>query len=304
MDYTMIYFSGTGNTKLIAQEIKKRFEDLENNVELISIEDHERLANCDLTNKVVGFGFPVYKFSYPDIFNQFFLTLNEKLNGNKYFVFSTYARFEASAFSDFTRNINNGSLIAAQGFKTPSCGISARKNVDDYEYQSVMFFEDEINFKLDGFVINIIKHVGGECMLNLKKGLFDKIKKAIVKDIEITKYPRLQIEDEKCTLCGLCAHACPDRNLLIREGLVEIKDSVGCLRCLRCMNHCPSNAITFGSLTKGDNQYTLKVRDQLFEKSVNGVREVYWAQFSDVIKRWRKNTLKYWLLNRRIRYKR
>jgi hypothetical protein len=64
------------------------------------------------------------------------------------------------------------------------------------------------------------------------------------------------------------------------------------------MNHCPANAINFGELSKGDNRYTLKIRDTLFKKAARGFHERYWSEFNQVIKKWRKKTVLYWLKHR------
>ena len=295
MKYMILYFSGTGNTELIANEIKNRLVDANHSVELISVEDEKGIAEIDFKDKIIGFGYPVYKFSYPDIFNRFISKFNKMSIGNKYFQFSTYARFDAQAFCDFSKKLdgNKFQLITQKSFKAPSCGIAARKSADDYEYKSVMFFEDGIAESLDKFVQEIMKAKTQE--VKQKCGVLNGLKKTIVQDIEITKYPTLQINADSCCVCGLCAQKCPENNLQKENTYMEVVDKQGCLHCLRCMNRCPKNAISFGELTEGSNQYTLKIRDELFEKSLGGYKEMYWNDFDDVVRKWRKNTIKYWI---------
>lgn len=295
MEYLILYFSGTGNTALIADEIKKRLKRSNHSVELVSIENHEELLNLNFENKIIGFGYPLYKFSYPDNFNAIFPKINELAKGNKYFQFSTYARFYANSFYDFSSQLDKTKyhLITERSFKAPSCGISARKPVEDYEYKSVMFFEDQIGEKLDEFVDQIM--LQGSTKEKQKHNMINGLKKLIVKDVEIVKYPKLKIYQDQCTMCGLCASACPDKNLTNVKTYIKINDEVGCLHCLRCMNHCPSNAITFGELTEGDNQYTLKIRNELLDKAVRGHHEEYWTEFDKIVNKWKRNTLKYWM---------
>lgn len=300
MKYIILYFSGTGNTQLIAEEIKNRLVGAKHNVELVSIENKGALLNLNFENKVIGFGYPVYKFSYPDKYDEVLAMLNELAKYNHYFQFSTYARFDANAFYDFSSKLDKEKFkfIGSKSFKAPSCGISARKAVDDYEYESVMFFEDKITHELDTFV----NEISNEKMLierSIGKPIWmSSLKKIIVKDIEITKYPRMEINADQCTMCGLCVNACPDNNLKSGQTYIEIDDEVGCLHCLRCMNHCPSNAITFGELTVGENQYDLKTRNELFRKSSEGYCEKYWQEFEPTVSKWRKRTLGYWITHR------
>ena len=179
MQFVIIYFSGTGNTELIADEIKKCLERTEHTVDILSIEDERELETYDFSDKIIGFGFPVYKFSYPEIFNRYFPEIMASAKGNRYFLFSTYARFSGFAFADFARNFDKKhfKLIASHAFKAPSCGISARKPTDDYEYRSVMFFEDGISEILDSFVTDIINKADKAVRVSQPKGFLSGLKK-------------------------------------------------------------------------------------------------------------------------------
>lgn len=302
MEIIIIYFSGTGNTELISKEISQRFKNKVNSVELVSIENNNELMNLDFKNKIIGFGFPVYKFTFPDIFLNFFDIINSKAEDNSCFLFSTYARFTAESFYEFSKKLNKKKfhIIAEESFKSPSCGISARKQENDFEYESVMYFEDDIHMKLDSFVEKIINFSSErDVKIKHKHNPLNFLRLKIVEDIERTKYPRLQIDREACIACGLCARKCPDNNLILKEKHIEIVDNQNCLHCLRCMNHCPSNAIIFGKLSIGENRYTLKKRNELFQRAASGHREKYWQDFEEIRMEWRKKTIKYWRKHRK-----
>lgn len=306
MEFTIIYFSGTGNTELISREIKKRLEQKEHFVELISLEDikkdKKKISKITFENKIIGFGFPVYKFTFPDIFLNFFPLFNRFASNNKYFMFSSFARFTAESFYEFSKKLKKKKfhLIAEESFKSPSCGISARKPETDFEYENVMFFEDDIHIKLDNFVENVLSSVDNKNIkISHKHHILNPLRLKIVKDIERTKYPKLQINQDSCSLCGVCASKCPDDNLVNRKTHIEIKDKYHCLHCLRCMNHCSSNAIIFGRLTIGKNRYTMKLRNQLYEKATSGYREKYWPDFESIRLKWRKRTIQYWWKHRK-----
>ena len=302
MDICVMYFSGTRNTELICRELKKALEERNNRVELISIEDVEALNLVDFSNKTIGFAYPVYKFTFPDNFLKLFEHFNRLAVQNNYFQLCTYARFTANVFSDFSKKLNkrNYKLIACKAFKSPSNGISARLPETDFEYKSVMFFEDDVQAKICAFADEIIANGLANVRLSMpKSGMLASLRLKIVKDIEQTKYPKLQIDAKTCIHCGLCAVKCPDANLVLTEDGIEIIDDKTCLHCLRCMHRCPSNSISFGKLSRGENRYTLNLRNELFRMSASGVKNEYWADFEKTRKEWRRNTLMYWRKHRR-----
>lgn len=52
----------------------------------------------------------------------------------------------------------------------------------------------------------------------------------------------IQIDEQKCDLCGACVGACPENvmNLTLRE--LEI-DNDGCTNCSKCVWVCPVGAL-------------------------------------------------------------
>ncbi|GEM_PF-1275595 len=302
MKFVIFYFSGTGNTKLIGSEIKSILEERGHLVEFISIEDTKRVEKTSLEGKIIGFGYPVYKFTYPSIFDYILDYLNQGGHRYNYFQYSTYARFPSDSAYDFSKRIDSNLThqLTSKSFKCPSCGISARKAKDDYEYKTVMFFENDIRAKISDFVDEILTERTRQYkQKEIKHRYLSGLKLSIVGKIEKTKYPKLQIDTNKCVQCGLCVLKCPESNLKEAVNFIEVIDDKNCLHCLRCMNHCPSNAIRFGKLSEGENRYTLKLRDELYHKATSGYFEEYWDDFDRVIAVWRRHTMSYWLKHRR-----
>ncbi|MCK5050260.1 MAG: EFR1 family ferrodoxin [Candidatus Cloacimonetes bacterium] len=305
MEFVLLYFSGTGNTKLISEEIQKRLEKDHHKVDLISIESLDKIKKLDLKNKIVGIGFPVYKFTYPHIMENIFPIFKGKKEVTPFFLYCSYTRFEADSLHNFAQKLEKMAfrLIAKESFKSPSNGIASMKSSDSYEYSSVMFFEDNITDKLDQFTNEIIdnsfKYQNKDFRIKHRGNFLDSLRLKIVKDIERTKYPKLEIDREKCNVCGLCAKNCPESNLIKMNDNIKIVDDFACLHCLRCMHHCPQFAISFGKLTEGPNRYTIKVKDKLFEKASNGFKEIYWQDFYKIRSKWRRVTIKYWLKHRK-----
>jgi len=81
MKYKLVYFSGTGNTELISRELAVRLEKLGHAVELTSLGPKTDATRLSADADVLGFGFPVYKFTFPDYFKRFFPALNRADTG-------------------------------------------------------------------------------------------------------------------------------------------------------------------------------------------------------------------------------
>ncbi|UYP46079.1 hypothetical protein NEF87_002364 [Candidatus Lokiarchaeum ossiferum] len=313
LEIVLFYFSGTGNTKLIATQLKQQLERASHQVTLISIENLQELDDIRKWFKpgiLLGFGFPVYKFTYPAIFDDFISKIEvvkrKEMNENtmRYFSFCTYCRFPANSLYQFARRMKKINLfpIATEEFKCPSNGIAAMKSSDDYEYNTVMYFEIGITAKIKQFARNIEKSFlyikRARVPIHPIRNLFDSIQLKIVEKIEAVKYPKLTIDKESCILCGLCSKQCPQQNLIQKSTQVQIEDPYSCLHCLRCMHYCPSKSISFGELTFGPQQYSSKIRQNLFLAADQPIpTEKMWIHknASKILRRWKMKAILYWI---------
>ena len=55
----------------------------------------------------------------------------------------------------------------------------------------------------------------------------------------------VQIEEDRCTGCGLCAHACHESAIAMVDGKAKLIRDDYCDGLGNCLPHCPTNAITF-----------------------------------------------------------
>ena len=303
----MIYFSGTGNTQLITNELKKELENTGNEVFVYTVEQLSSETTIDIKDATVGLGFPVYKFTYPRIMERIMPLLGKSTSTAKvtpFFVYSTYCRFAANSLHHMAKEVEKLGLklITSKSFKCPSNGIASLKEKVSFEYQTVMYFENNIDSSIRNFANTIVKNTDdyyktGKCIKHYG-GFADSLKISIVGNIEKSRYPELTIDKSTCNLCRLCVKRCPENNLIFDKGKVIILDIENCMHCLRCMHHCPTHSITFGELVYGPNRYTKKMRNLLFGQAVDMIGDIPERGTKKIKRQWALKNLKYWLFHK------
>ena len=53
----------------------------------------------------------------------------------------------------------------------------------------------------------------------------------------------LELDVEKCTLCGMCTRVCVHRVLALNDNGIQILDRDACMECGACAMNCPTGAV-------------------------------------------------------------
>ena len=302
MRFRILYFSGTGNTKRIAQNLQTELTCRGWTGSVISIEEvlDDRLLIDDID--IIGIAFPVYKLTYPTIFDKVLPLLKaaeESWNQPvPAFVLSTYCRFEGSALERMTAELETRGcqVIAQRAFKSPSNGIASLQSNDSFEYQSVMYFEHGIGRAVSDFAETITEiDFPFERTRPPSFRYSDQLKLKIVERIERARYPEISIDSDLCTRCGMCAANCPEHNLIVETDHIRIVDRYECLHCLRCLHICRRHAISFGPLVRGPNRYTPEVIKDLYQEADKRSDRKEEPGTMTVRRKWAIRNLRYWL---------
>ncbi len=64
---------------------------------------------------------------------------------------------------------------------------------------------------------------------------------------EEDEHLRFTVDEDRCTLCGLCINACPADMVREKRGAIKISP-VACIGCGHCMAICPENAVALEEL--------------------------------------------------------
>lgn len=233
----MLYFSGTGNSKYIANLFSGKFK-----CECYSIEEKVDFSKAIEANDTIGFCYPIYGSCVPRIMREFVDKNVEKLKNKKLIIFCTQAMFSgdgARALMD-TLPKGYGEVIYAEHFNMPNniCNSSlfSIKNGEGIK-KYIISAEKKMDKVCKDIKEGIIKKRGFSNFSHL----IGKSQSAYWPKIEEKNKSSVNV-DEDCVKCGVCVKLCPMKNLILEES--GIKQNNNCILCYRCVNACPKKAIT------------------------------------------------------------
>jgi len=240
------YFSGTGNSKWIAQEVAKGTDDVAVNIiDLLKAGEEQIIAK---RGEKIGIVFPVYSWQAPEIVVKFVKTIKYD-ESNFIYAISTCGEEIGHTMKKLAKNIKIDS-----GYSV----IMPNNYILGFDVDS----EEVVKMKIDNaksILPEIIENINkSEKIHDLHTGKMCGLKSNVVGFL-FNKFGRgtkaFSVEDS-CTSCGLCEEICPTGCIKLIAGKpVWGKD---CLACLACINCCPVKAIQYGKGTKDKGRYFFK----------------------------------------------
>ena len=251
MKAILYYYSGTGNTELVAKLYKKYFENYD--VDLYRIHKLEGDETFPDPNNydLIGIGFPIYGFNSPEPAYKFAKLLpaiegeNLANRKKKAFVFRT---------SGEGLGVNN---FAAQKI----ISVMSKKGYDfQTDWHIVMPYNMVFRHSPEMVKSEYI-YADAIVRLNVKfleEGIKEKVKRCplpyfFVPIVRIVwPYAKFQgkfimhARKNKCVGCGLCEKLCPMHNVKMTDGIPKFGGN--CCLCVACVFSCPKEAISIGVL--------------------------------------------------------
>jgi len=243
-----LYFSGTGNTKFIAELFSRQME-----TRCLSIEAEADFVREIKSSSTIAFCYPIYGSRVPRNMREFTAKYMSDLNGKKIIIFVTQMFFSGDGARVFTDMFwdNAIEVIYAEHFKMPN-NVSnilifreqSRKKLQKYVTDAEVKMAEVCNDIRNG----VVKKRGFSFFSQILGGIQGKSwqgnSKEIYPDpssIEFKAQTGVKIR-KKCNACNLCVDLCPVMNLANVRG--KITQRGNCIVCYRCVNNCPKRAIT------------------------------------------------------------
>ncbi|NPD91256.1 EFR1 family ferrodoxin [Xylanibacter muris] len=264
----IFYFSGTGNTRWIAEKLSGRL-----NEELIAIAEKNSTNHVYhlKANERIGFCFPVHGWQPPHIVRQFIRNLKIDLP-QRHYCFAVCSC--GDNIGDTIKILNNE--LNAKGLNTDS----AFSVIMPESYVCLPFMDTDSKEKANEKIQNAEKQIERiASVIEKRETAIEETKKgtmpfvlshiigAFFNKYMITDKP-FRVDTEKCISCGKCMKACPTNNIIMEprnrnentqdKKLPSWNRNGTCTTCLACYHHCPVHAINYGPITAKRGQYYFK----------------------------------------------
>lgn len=250
------YFSGTGNSRAVAQELSNRL-----NMQAFDISEIA-FAPDFREEQIVVWVFPIYSWGLPPVVADFISSLDAATDALHYMV-CTCGDDIGYANRQWAR------LISGKGFNVGAAYSVQMPNtytllpgfdVDSSEVVQKKLAEMPVRVKK---IADLILRQSRES--DVVEGGVPSLKSGLV-------YPLFRKwgcntnpfkVSNDCIGCGLCATHCPNENMMMENG--RPKWGNNCTMCLRCYHICPHHAVCYGWVTSGKGQYRSLIFQGLYK---------------------------------------
>ncbi len=257
MKCSIIYLSLAGNTRLAAQKIQEGVQASGNLCEIFEMRDVEGridfLKDLIANNDIIGLMAPVYGFREPTIFRSFLKSLPPSSSKNfPVFIAGTATGHFSNFFHGIAKSIQKKKFwpIATLKVYAPRTYTIWNKPDLDFEFKSseqekAREFGASLAENFEKIVVR-----GEQAPVEIKSSLGDKLNAMMSAHDSMLRMfvGKLEINNEKCTRCGLCVTNCAWGALSQEEGQdgklgFPILNKKACGGCCACVNLCPTEAI-------------------------------------------------------------
>lgn len=246
----ILYFSGTGNSRFIAEGLAKICDD-----DIINLKDLMKNGGTGElhSDKPFVFVLPIHGFRIPGKVNEFIETIKFTGSSSAYFIVDCGGS-PGNALK-YIKNTCKKIDLQLKGFDAINMPAS----------YIVMYNPPDVNGEVvhDSLVYqkSQIERIGrdineGKEFFNRPSDFKGKIQSSVLNPIFVKMMIKTKdfTVSDKCVKCGSCVLRCPLNNVFF-NGKPEWGDN--CMHCMACLSGCPFNAIEYGNKTVGRNRYYL-----------------------------------------------
>lgn len=243
----ILYFSGTGNSRYIAERIAKITSD-----EIVSINDklkHNDTSKITIQDKLI-FVIPTYAWRIPAIVRDWIRKTDFVGAKNTWFVMTCGSEIGNS--EKYNKNLCDEKGFLYMGtaqIAMPENYIAMFNSPGQDEIEKIISEADPVIEKTAKLIAET------KPFPTPRNKLQDRIMSGPVNRLFYSIFVKTKgfYADDRCTSCQKCARICPLSNIEIKDGKPTWDKN--CTHCMACISYCPTGAIEYGKKTLGKPRY-------------------------------------------------
>ena len=244
----VFYFSGTGNSRFVAERFAKAAA-----AACYSIEEPLDVEALLAPEDAVAFCYPIYGSCVARPMREFVRAHEAALIGKRFVIFATQLIFSGDGAHALCSLLPGGeaNVIYAEHVCMPNnlCNfpLFSVKNGD----QNARVLQRAVR-RVDRAAADVARGVVRKRGFHRISIFLGKSQSAFWPEIERRAANDVEVSRD-CIRCGKCVRTCPVQNLtMTQDGVAQAGN---CAVCYRCVNGCPKQAITVLIHSKPERQY-------------------------------------------------
>ena len=248
------YFSGTGNTRHVAQALAQRLED---KTIPVNWETAPSLSHDE--RDTLGIVLPVYAWGPPLVIEHFLQEMPWLIMGKQPYIYVVLTCGDDVGLTDRVvkralkkKGLKVSAVFSVQMRNTYVCLPGFDIDKPETERQKM----ERADRRIEQIAAYIEKRVSPHPPL-LTPGNMPWLKTYILRPLFnrwLISDSHFHIDAEKCIRCGQCVRTCQLDNMRM-PAAPEVPQWTGrCTHCLACYHVCPQHAIEYGFFTRGKGQ--------------------------------------------------
>jgi quercetin dioxygenase-like cupin family protein/ferredoxin len=237
------YFSGTGNSQWVAEQIALRTKDKALYIPLV-MRDLQTDINVG-PNEVIGIVFPIYAWAPPEIVMQFLQHVHVDSKTYTYAI-ATCGTETGKAFDV---------LKQVFPFKSAYSVAMPDNYIPMYEIEPPELIREKLNVAQQLMPIIAMNVTSRGETIDIDEGSLASLKTKVVNPLFVLgamKSSKFSV-DKSCTGCGVCEKNCPFKTIKLVDGKPVWTGR--CQQCMSCIMRCPVHAIQYGRATRNRKRY-------------------------------------------------
>jgi NAD-dependent dihydropyrimidine dehydrogenase PreA subunit len=234
------YFSGTGNSKWVAEQLASKTDDIAVNMVGLS-------AVPSTNDQTIGIIFPIHAWGVPEPVLEFV----KRLMGKPAFTFGVCTCGD-EAGNAMEKLSSIFPLNSTYSVAMPSNYVMG---ADIESHESIVSKIAKAKEKLKTIAAQVIAK---QSVNDVNKGKLSWVKSNLANFgfNKVARSTKPFYVTDKCISCGECAENCPANTITMVDGRPQWVEK--CYQCTACINCCPTQAIEYGKGTSTRSRYQFK----------------------------------------------